>query len=71
MTTIDSVPRALREVWEWKEQIAQEVAGLPLAQALQRTLDKAAAAARELAPGNHGNPDSKAVAENRKPYHVS
>lgn len=49
MTTPEKyVPRALREVWEWKDAIYQEVKHLPRGERLRAILDDAAHAAREL-----------------------
>lgn len=48
MTHEKNVPRALREVWEWKDAIYQEVKHLPRAERLRAILDNAAHAAREL-----------------------
>jgi hypothetical protein len=39
------VPRALREVWEWKESINQEVKHLPVDQALREIMRMAHAVA--------------------------
>ena len=49
MTTHEkNVPRALREVWEWKDAIYQEVKHLPRDQMLRAMLENARKAAREL-----------------------
>jgi len=45
------VPRALKEVWEWKDSIYQEVKHLPRKQALQKIMENAGIAARELGFG--------------------
>lgn len=45
------VPRALREVWEWKDAIYQEVKHLPTKQALRQIMENADKAAKELGFG--------------------
>jgi hypothetical protein len=42
------VPRALREVWEWKAEIAKEVEGMPLREGLQEILRRAHDTALEM-----------------------
>jgi hypothetical protein len=44
-TKDEFVPRALREVWEWKESINQEVKHLPIDQALREIMRMAHEAA--------------------------
>ena len=58
MTTHDeNVPRALREVWAWKDAIYQEVKHLPRDQMLRAILDNARKAAFDLGmTTNHGVP---------------
>ena len=43
-----NVPRALREVWEWKDAIYQELKHLPRDEMLRAMLDNARKAAIEL-----------------------
>lgn len=42
------VPKAQREVWEWKDAIYQDVKALPFHQAVQVIAEQAAQVAREL-----------------------
>lgn len=42
------VPRALKEVWEWKDSIYQEVKHLPTEQAMRKIMENAAKTANEL-----------------------
>ena len=42
------VSKALEEVWQWKEEAWQEVAHLPLRQALRKRMEIAERTAREL-----------------------
>ena len=35
------VPRALREVWEWKDSVARDVEGLPTPEALYKIMNLA------------------------------
>ena len=42
------VPRALREVWEWKAQIAKEIEGMPLREGLEEILRRAHATAVDM-----------------------
>ena len=68
----EHVPQALREVWEWKDSIYQEVKHLPTEQALQQIMENAARTAKEL--GFHSSKPAKrrlAVAEKRETYGVS
>jgi hypothetical protein len=53
-TRKEFVPKALREVCDWKEAIYREVKDLPPEEALHRILEKAQSAVRELgfAPGS-------------------
>ena len=43
----DAIPRALREVWEWKETVSRETAGLTTVEALKRMHAEAEALCRE------------------------
>jgi len=43
----DSTPRALREVWEWKESVQRESVGLTTVEALRRMHTEAEAICRE------------------------
>ena len=65
----DAVPRALREVWEWKEAVSRDTAGLTTAEALKRLHTEADAICREY--GLHrATPDemSLSVAEDLAEY---
>ncbi|MDQ6631274.1 MAG: hypothetical protein M3Y82_05905 [Verrucomicrobiota bacterium] len=42
------VPKAQREVWEWKDSISQEVKHLPTGQALRKILETASRATEQL-----------------------
>lgn len=44
----DSVPRALREVWEWKQAVYQETKHLSTAEALEYVLKEGGKIARQL-----------------------
>ncbi len=46
--TEEQVPKALREVWQWKDAVYQEVKHLPLDAALAAMLDNAHATAERL-----------------------
>jgi hypothetical protein len=46
--TEEFVPKALREVWEWKDAIYQEVKHLPTDQALREIIRRAQAESRKL-----------------------
>ena len=43
----DAIPRALREVWEWKETVSRETAGLTTVEALKRMHTEAEAICKE------------------------
>ncbi len=60
------IPRALREVWEWKDSIYREVKHLPRKQALQKIIENAEIAARELGFGVSG-PGKKPLAVREAP----
>lgn len=63
------VPKAQREVWEWKDAIYQEVKHLPFDQAVQRIAEQAAQAARELGFPIVSSPVTRfKVAESREEY---
>ncbi len=47
MKTEDSTPRALREVWEWKEAVRQDTVGLTTSEALKRIHAEAEAICRD------------------------
>lgn len=68
----EHVPRALEEVWEWKNSIYQEVKHLPTEQALRQIMENAAKTAKEL--GFDVPKDTKThlvVAEQRAKYSTS
>jgi len=67
----DTVPRALREVWEWKDAIWREVEHLPTREAVHEVLARAQKTAEEL--GFHDadagtTTPGHAVAEGRAQY---
>lgn len=63
-------PRALRQVWEWKEAIHQEVKHLPLRDALDAIMDMGARAAAEYGflPGIADVAPKSRVAEHSADY---
>jgi len=69
MTTPEkNIPRALREVWAWKDAIYQDVKHLPRDQMLRAMLDNAHKAALELGM-TYGQPGRAAkVAESPATY---
>ena len=67
----DTVPGALREVWEWKDAVWREVEHLPTREAVHEILVRARKTAEELgfaAVGDGNALPSRAVAEGREPY---
>jgi hypothetical protein len=63
------VPKAQREVWEWKDAIYQEVRHLPFDQAVQRIAEQSAQAAREFGFSIASSPATRLrVAESRAEY---
>ena len=46
-TSRQFVPKALRDVWAWKDQIYNEVKHLPVDKALSKILDRAERVSRE------------------------
>ena len=67
----DAVPRALREVWEWKDAVWREVEHLPTRDAVHEILVRARKTAEELGFGASGAESalpSCAVAEGRERY---
>jgi hypothetical protein len=67
----DTVPRALREVWEWKDAVWREVEHLPTREAVHEILIRARKTAEELgfaASGTGSALSSRAVAEGRERY---
>jgi hypothetical protein len=71
-TDVDYVPKALREVWEWKDEIYQEVKHLPTREALRAILKKAEKTAVELGFGEpRVSGKHKVVAESPVTYGVA
>ena len=73
MTTdpsLPDVPRALRDVWEWKESIYQEVKNLPLPEALHTIMEMARKASSAAANTRYecSPPVRLSVAEPRSEY---
>ncbi|MBI3985317.1 MAG: hypothetical protein HY343_00195 [Lentisphaerae bacterium] len=64
------VPKALRDVWAWKDAIYREVSHLPVEEAVRVVMEKAAKTARkyEWMPARDCDADIPAVAESRAPY---
>ena len=54
------VPKALRDVWAWKDAVYREVENLPVDQALAAIFDRAERTAPERRSGNRG-PDDDAI----------
>ena len=67
---VADVPRALRQVWEWKEAIHQEVKHLPLRDALDAIIDMGARAGAEydFLPRLSDGAAQARVAESREEY---
>jgi hypothetical protein len=63
------VPKAQREVWEWKDAIYREVRHLPFDQAVKKIAEQSAQAARELGFSIATSPSTHLkVAESRVEY---
>ena len=63
------VPKAQREVWEWKDAIYQDVKHLPFHQAVQVIAEQAAQVARELGFTVDSSPSMHfKVAESQEEY---
>jgi len=63
------VPKAQREVWEWKDAIYQDVKHLPFHQAVQTIAEQAEQVARELGFSIAPSPVARfKVAESREEY---
>lgn len=58
------VPKAQREVWEWKKSISTDVKNLPIDQALREILKTASNTARQLGL----RPTTSALAETPAAY---
>lgn len=68
----DYVPKALREVWAWKDEIYQEVKHLPTRDALRAILDKAEETAARLGFGvSDTSKKRRVVAESPGIYEVA
>lgn len=65
----DFVPRALRDVWEWKDAISLEVAHLPAEQALAEIMRKGEEAAIKFGfRSQRKESGDRMVAESRNGY---
>jgi hypothetical protein len=66
----DAVPRSLRQVWEWKEAIYQDVRRMPLDQAIDAVLDMAARAGDkcDFLPRTSNSTERARVAEAKSEY---
>ncbi|MBI3987761.1 MAG: hypothetical protein HY343_12620 [Lentisphaerae bacterium] len=67
---VDRVPRALREVWAWKDSIYQDVKHLPPREALHAIIEMGKKAAIEMGfpPVEGAQPKPAGVAESRERY---
>jgi len=64
------VPKALRDVWTWKNAVYREVSHLPMEEAVRVVMEKAAKTARKYdwMPVKNCDADILAVAESHVPY---
>jgi hypothetical protein len=70
-TANSATPRALQDVWAWKEAVWRDVAHLPTKEAVREILVRARRTAEELdlhMDSGDGSSPVRAVAEARQPY---